>query len=214
MWPRGFRMFVGAAALGLLASGGGCGGSSGMGLPELKGGIEMGLQRGSGWTTLTVKPPYIIGPRTNLKLVDGVFSGNIDGRPVKLYIQDEGIHGQGPYGNVNVEIHESPDTMTIEGSWNDSRVHFKVTEESFRGTIPIWNDNSSPIRTAESCQYVLDSVAEDGSRMGSSICNGLPENTRIEVPAAIQDWMTRPELTAVLLALLSSPPTTYQERNF
>lgn len=210
MLARGSRALFGIVAFTLSV---GCANSE-LGLRELKGGVEMGLQRGSGWTTLTVKPPYIIGPRTNLKLQDGVFTGNIDGRPVKLYIEQEGIHGQGPYGNVNVEIYDSPDTMTIEGSWNDSRVHFKVTGESFRGTIPVWNDNSSPIRTAQSCQYVLDAVAEDGSRVGSSICNGMPENTRIEVPGEVQDFMTRAELTVVLLALLSSPPTTYQERNF
>ncbi|MCG5055594.1 MAG: hypothetical protein KA712_21765 [Myxococcales bacterium] len=198
-----------SAASGLAA----CGGSN-MGLQELKGGIELGVRRGAAWTTLTVKPPYVIGPRTNLKLERGVFSGNIDGRGVKLYVDESGVHGQGPFGNVNVEIFDGPDSMTIEGTWNDSRVHFKVTEDSFRGTIPVWNNNAGLLRDVESCQYVLDKVDVDGSRMGFSTCNNLPEDTRIEVPAAVQDWLTRPELTAILLALLSSPPTTYLERSF
>ena len=182
-----------------------------MGLKELKGGIEMGVRRGSGWTTLTVKPPLVIGPRTNLSLRNSTFSGNIDGRPVKLYVEAGGIHGQGPYGNVNVEIYDGPDSTTIEGSWNDSRVHFKITAESFRGTIAVWNDNAGLLRNQQSCQYVLDKVDQDGSRMGVSTCAGLPEDTRIEVPAPVQDWLTRPELMAVLLALLSSPPTTVHE---
>lgn len=201
--------------LGLLLSSGlliaaSCGGGQ-MGLKELKGGIEMGVRRGSGWTTLTVKPPLVIGPRTNLSLRGSTFSGNIDGRPVKLYVDKGSIHGQGPYGNVNVEIYDGPDSMTIEGSWNDSRVHFKITAESFRGTIAVWNDNGGLLRNQQSCQYVLDKVDQDGSRMGVSTCTGLPEDTRIEVPAAVQDWLTRPELMVVLLALLSSPPTTVHE---
>lgn len=200
-------------AIGALVALAGCAGSN-LGLPELKGGIELGLKRGSGWTTLTVKPPLIIGPRTNLTLKNGVFSGNIDGRPVKLHVLKDGISGQGPYGNVNVDIYDGPDSMTIEGAWNDSRVHFKVTAESFRGTIAVLNDNAGLLRNTESCQYVLDRVDTDGSRLGISTCSGMPENTRIEVPGPVQDWLTRQELTVVLLALLSSPPTTFQERRW
>ncbi|MDX2020845.1 MAG: hypothetical protein SF187_11435 [Deltaproteobacteria bacterium] len=183
-----------------------------LGLQELRGGIEMGVRRGAAWTTLTVKPPYVIGARTNLSLKNSVFSGSIEGRPVKLYVEKDGIHGQGPFGNVNVVIYDGPDSMTIEGTWNDYRVHFKVTAESFRGVIAVWNDNAGLIRNSETCQYVLDKVDQDGSRMGSSICFGMPEDTRIEVPGPVQDWLTRQELTVVLLALLSSPPTTVQER--
>jgi len=192
----------------------GCAGptaGSTLGLEELKGGIELGLMRGAGWTTLSVKPPYIIGPRTNLTLKKGVFSGNIDSRPVKLIVDKDGIHGQGPHGNVNVDIYDGVDSMTIEGSWNDSRVHFKVTAESFRGTIAVWNDNSGSIRSTQTCQYVLDKVDQDGSRMGISTCSGMPEGTRIEIPGPVQAWLTRQELAAVLLSLLSTPPTTVTE---
>jgi hypothetical protein len=185
-----------------------------LGLQELRGGIELGVRRGAGWTTLTVKPPLVIGARTNLSLKNSVFSGSIEGRPVKLYVEKDGIHGQGPYGNVNVDIYDGPDSMTIEGTWNDNRVHFKVTAESFRGVIAVWNDNAGLIRTSETCQYVLDKVDVDGSRMGISTCLGMPEETRIEVPGPVQDWLTRQELTVVLLALLSSPPTTIQERRW
>ena len=205
----GYRLL---AAIVLIASSVGCA-SSNLELRELKGGVQVALQRGSGWTTLTVKPPYVIGPRATMQIKGNVASGNLDGRALKLNIGRDGIHGQGPYGNVNVEIYDTQGALTIEGTWNDSRVHFKVTGESLRGTIPVWNDNSSPIRTSQNCQYVLDKVAPDGSRMGSSICNGMPENTRIEMPAQVQDLLTRAELTVVLLALLSTPPSTYQERN-
>jgi hypothetical protein len=208
------------ATLGLtvgFAIGTGCAGpnaGSNLGLQELKGGIEMGVRRGAAWTTLTVKPPYIIGPRTNLSLKNSVFSGTVDGRSVKLVVDGSGIHGHGPYGNVNVDIYDQSDAMTIEGSWNDSRVHFKITAESFRGVLAVWNDNSGSLRNAETCQYVLDKVDQDGSRMGISTCTGLPEDTRIEIPAAVQSWLTRQELTVVLLSLLSSPPTTGSERRW
>ncbi len=180
------------------------------GLPEIQGGIELGLRRGSAWSTLTVRPPYVIGPRVNLKLKRGEFNGIIDGRPVNLKMGADGIVGTGPAGQVSIDIIDGPDTMTIEGTWNASRVHFQITAEALRGSIAI--AQARRLEDVFYCQYVLDRVEKDGSRAGISICGGLPEDTLLEIPRAIQGWLTRPELAVVLLALMSSPPFTTMER--
>jgi hypothetical protein len=54
-----------------------------------------------------------------------------------LTIDEEGIQGEGPYGAVAVDVEEGPDTLNFEGTWNGSRVTFKITQRSFKGTIPV-----------------------------------------------------------------------------
>jgi len=186
---------------------GGC--QSGGGLPEVKGGIELGLRRGSAWSTLTVRPPYVIGPRVNLQLKRDAFVGAIEGRPVQLTIEQGEITGTGPMGQVNLSITEGPDELIVEGMWNGARVHFRITSHAMRGSIAVYQSQS--FENVLFCQYVLDKVERNGSRSGMSICGGLPEDTLIEVPRAVQGWLTRPELVVVLMALLSSPPFTNME---
>jgi len=190
-------------------------------LPELEGGAEMALRRGSAWSTLKVRPPYAIGPRVNLHFFKkGQVSGNIDsggmmdGRigAVNLTINEEGIQGSGPYGSVAVDIEEGPETLTFEGTWNGSRVNFKITNDSFNGTIPIRRyGRTDSVAGVTSCQYVLDKTTPDGAREGTSICAGLPEQTRLEIPRQVHAFLTRKELVLVLLALLSTPPQTSLE---
>lgn len=194
-------VLAGAVCAGLLAAG--CHGPEP--LPELRGGIEMGLQRGSQWTTFTVKPPYIIGPAGNLKLHKNELGGTLAQRSLHVSLEKDGAHGMGPWGNVAVEIKDGPDVMEVAGTWSGSRVFFRITPESLRGTIPVFSGNTSS--NTQTCQYVLDRVEPDGSRAGVSTCAGLPERTRLEIPAAVQSWLTRSELVVVLLALFSVAPT-------
>jgi hypothetical protein len=205
-------------------------------MPELEGGAEMALRRGAAWSTLKVRPPYAIGPRVNLHfLKQGQVSGRIDSggdRPedraagaVSLTIDEQGIQGTGPFGAVAVDVEEGPETLTFEGTWNDSRVNFKITNDSFKGTIPIRrfdirrldrDDRSRPfpldtVGGVTTCQYVLDHTNPDGAREGTSICNGMPEQTRLEIPRQVHAFLTRKELVVVLLALLSTPPSSSLE---
>lgn len=185
-----------------------CAGSAGV--PELQGGIEMGVRRGANWTTLKVALPHIIGPRTNLVLRNGLFTGSVDGRGLNVRADEDGLTGAGPFGSVAVSIEETEDAMVITGTWNGARVHLRITNAVFRGTVPVASSNM--IAGDASCQYVLDTLEPDGAWSGSSICNNLPEQTRLEVPAPLQGWLSRPELAGVILVLLSSPPVTMVER--
>jgi hypothetical protein len=180
-------------------------------LPDVEGGVEIGLRRGAAWSTVTVKPPYVIGPRVTLHLTNHVFSGNIDGQPVHLQVEPDGIKGSGPSGQVSIDIDDSGDKLTIEGSWNGQRASFEITSDTMKGSLSVYRGRT--LSGALYCQYVLDHVDTGGARVGTSICGGLPEETRLEVPRAAVGWLTRPELVVVLLALLSSPPFTEMELN-
>jgi hypothetical protein len=115
--------------------------------------------------------------------------------------------------------------ITVEGTWNGSRVHFVVTSESLQGSllvplrrpaagVPVSlgeQDFRSRDRMTAYCQYVLDRTNSDGTRTGMSICNGLPEDTVLEIPRVVQGWLTQQELVVVLLTLLSTPKLTSME---
>jgi hypothetical protein len=191
---------------------GGC--RSMQGLPQLEGGVEIGLRRGASWSTYTVKPPHVIGSRGSLELRRGRMTGSIGGRGVNLAITKDRISGHAG-GTVEIDIFGGPDDLDLEGLWNGARVHFRITPDSLRGTITKieadTNTLASVAATVGQCQYVLDNPEPDGVRTGISICSGLPEETRIEFPPEAQRWFTQTEQVAVLLALLASPPLTALE---
>jgi hypothetical protein len=174
-------------------------------MQELEGGIDLGLRRGSAWQTIKVRPPYVIGPTASLKLTRGTFTGmSATGELVRIDVDRRGALGRGP-GQVDVDFDSGADEFIIDGVWNSGRVHFRITSDSFRGNLQAANGN---------CQYVLDEVLRDGARHGFSICSGLPEETRLEIPMPIQAWLTPSELAVVLLELLSAPPVTSLETRF
>jgi hypothetical protein len=174
-------------------------------MEELEGGIELGLRRGSAWQTIKVRPPYVIGPTASLKLKKGTFTGmSATGELVKISVDRQGALGRGP-GRVDMDFDTGGDEFVIDGVWNSGRVHFRITSDSFQGSLQ---------STTGYCQYVLDEVLHDGARHGFSICSGLPEETRLEIPMPIQAWLTPSELAVVLLELLSAPPTTTLEGRF
>ena len=205
---RSFGVFAGVLLAGTPALSG-CAGA-GTSPKYLEGGAEIGLQRGSGWSTLTVKPPHVVGPRGNLNLQDGVISGRIDGRTLRLEVDENSVQGIGPMGQVAVEVSESPTQWEASGMWNGSRVRLEVSDEGIQGTIAVHNGGT--VARVQNCQYKLNRVdPASGARIGSSICNGMPAQTRMEVPAAASRYLTRTELMVVLMTLISVPPPTINE---
>ena len=197
---------------------------------------QIGLVRGSHWSVVSLQPPYFNGPFFQLTLRQHVLTGWIagdsaPGGALRVRIDSDGASGQGPFGQVAMDISDEPDALVAEGMWNGSRVHFAFSLEGVRGTVA---DNAVPgVRSPfdhvpgmparlpgadllaqamepparnSSCQYVLDGHDPDGSLVGTSICDGLPMATRLEVPTAAEAMFTRPELVTLLVAVLSAPP--------
>jgi hypothetical protein len=185
-----------------LACAGGCRGLREP-VPEMEGGIELAVRRGSAWQTIKVRPPYVMGPTASMTLKRGSFVGMSPiGDLVRIEVNTDGALGRGP-GRVDVDFDRDSGAFIIDGVWNDARVHFSITDASFRGSL----------RSAVGfCQYTLDEALADGVRRGFSICSGLPEETRLEIPLAVQKWLTSSELAVVMLELLTAPPTTSLER--
>jgi hypothetical protein len=197
---------------------------------------QIGLQRGGHWSVLTIKPPHLTGPQFNLLLKDHVLTGSISGGTapggnLHVAIADDGADGHGPLGPVSMDFVTNEDSTVAEGMWNGHRVHIVFRKESVKGTIADNSDMNSktdsafrgtamrgggqsmldPAARNSSCEYFLTEVTIEGALTGGSICSGMPQPTRLEVPRLAQSFLTRPELVTVLVAVLSSPPVVASE---
>jgi hypothetical protein len=203
---------------------------------------QIGLQRGGRWSVISVKPPHLTGPQFNLLLKGGVLSGSISsgaapGGNLHVSIAEDGAEGHGPLGPVAMDYISTADSTTAQGMWNGHRIHMVFTKESVKGTVADNSDvmtrgdadsairartrqrignianNFDPSPRNSSCEYFLNELASDGALTGGSICSGMPQPTRLEVPTMAQTWLTRPELVTLLVAVLSAPPVGNAEEN-
>jgi hypothetical protein len=186
---------------------------------------------------LSVRPPHLNGPHFHFILKDGVLTGSIlsataPAGSVHVQIAEDGAEGYGPLGPVSMDYTVTPDSTVAEGMWNGSRVHIVFRRDSIKGTIadnsdslargdpansmrvrgvPMTVSPMSPMAGNSSCEYFLTDVAPDGSLTGGSICSGMPQPTRLEVPQAAEKWLTHHELVTLLVAVLSAPPEVTAE---
>jgi hypothetical protein len=181
------------------------------------------MARGARWSGLTIHPPYLSGPLFMLTLQHHALTGWVSGESapagaLRVAIEDDAASGYGPLGPVAMDFDGSDDRDSVQGVWNGRRVHFVIDAAGLRGSIADNSDLprlSSPVRDRayhqSSCEYVLDDRGPDGAFVGISICAGMPQPTRLEIPPAAIAWMSRPELLTVLTAFLSAPPVPRSE---
>ena len=220
-WRKsGLRVLVVVVAL--CSAGTGCRLPSSPPAPRQSGDVDLGLRRGVAWTTFLLRRGKVIGSTASLEIRKGKIVGFLDGGAVRLDAKADEVTGsvgggmesrtgigedrraeidpRNTGGRVQIDIEEYDGKLDIGGTWNDDRVHIEITPETLKGTIRG--------RALGQCQYVLDKIDTDGVRSGTSICAGLPEQTRLEFPKAVENWLTRGEAVVVLLSLLSSAPRT------
>jgi hypothetical protein len=202
---------------------------------------QIGLARGSRWSVMSLQPPYLNGPFFALVLRRHVLTGWISGESapggaLRVRIDDECATGHGPLGPVAMEIWQGADAIVADGMWNGARVHLVFSTEGVSGTVadnarpmvrsPLERAPGGPARSRvdrllaqamepaarnSSCQYLLDARDRSGRLLGTSICEGMPLPTRLEIPDAADALLTRPELVTVLVAMLSAPPLDVAE---
>jgi hypothetical protein len=186
-------------------------------------GPAIAMARGARWSGLTIHPPYLSGPLFMLTLQHHALTGWVSGESapagaLRVAIDDDSASGYGPLGPVTMDFEGGDDRDAVQGLWNGRRVHLVIDAGGLRGTVA---DNSdlprlvSPTREPayrpSSCEYVLDGRGSDGAFVGISICAGMPQPTRLEIPPAATAWLSRPELLTILTAFLSAPPVPPSE---
>jgi len=200
--------------------------------------VEVALRRGAAWTVFSVHPSHLVGPAGTLRFERGNMVGYLNQQPVHLSIAEGQLTGS-VGGRVTVDYEELGGVVEISGVWNDGRVFFEITPETLRGTINAGSVREGP-RSARAaaaagpftplqnpllsvgpsageygrCQFVLDRLDQAGARVGTSICQGMPQPTRLEFPPQVETYLTRAEIVAVLLAVLSTAPQTDEDFRF
>jgi hypothetical protein len=205
-------------------------------------GPEIGLARGGGWSVLALKLPYLSGPHFNLALRDHVLVGWIAGETgpggtMRVRIERDGASGYGPHGAVALHYDDHFDELVAAGVWNGQRLKVAFSSLGIHGVVAnnsrpairspldpvpglprsrlqrLLADNPlEPAARDSSCQYLLDHKDRDGALLGTSICAGLPQPTRLEIPPTAAALLDRSELITVLIAMLSAPPVASAER--
>lgn len=159
---------------------------------------------------------------------------------LKVRITPTGAHGYGPLGPISMDYLIGEASTLVEGMWNGARVRLEFAPHALKGTVaensdvlaraepermmgtathrarrrqgPQVNANiSDPLPDNSSCQYVLEQLEPDGALSGPSICSGMPQQTRLEVPKVAQSLFTQAELVTLLVAVLSAPPAVGDE---
>ena len=172
-------------------------------------------------------------------LTGTISGGTSPGGALHISIADDGADGHGPMGPVSMDFITTPDSTIAEGMWNGHRVHLVFRKDSIRGTVADNSDINTrtdreasrgmpamrtrsgaripgadaidPLPKNSSCEYFLTETSPDGALTGGSICSGMPQPTKLEVPKMAQAYLTRPELVTVLVAMLSAPPQSNAE---
>jgi hypothetical protein len=177
----------------------------------------------------------------NSVLTGAVSGGAAPAGSLRVTIRKDGAEGFGPLGPISLDFETDEAATVAEGTWNGGRVHLVFARESLRGTVTTNSffysrsngggvanmesfrnprvtrafgraaDTIEPVPQDLSCEYYLDHLSSDGALNGGSICAGMPQQTRLEVPAQAKTWLTHAELVTVLVAVLSAPPVVISE---
>jgi hypothetical protein len=181
-------------------------------------------------------PLFHLQLRNNV-LTGAVSGGTAPAGTLRVSITKDGAEGFGPLGPVALDFNTDESSTVAEGTWNGGRVHLVFARESLHGTVTTnsffhsrsagnnltssdtsrvrrmgrQSDYADPPPMDLSCEYYLDTVSTDGALNGGSTCAGMPQQTRLEVPALAKTWLTHAELVTILIAVLSSPPVVVAE---
>jgi len=174
-------------------------------------------------------------------LTGTISGGTAPGGALRISIADDGADGHGPLGPVSMDFITTQDSTVAQGLWNGHRVHLVFRRDSIEGTVADNSDvftrtdrdatrgmpglrnragqrvpgadSIDPLPRNSSCEYFLTTLEPSGALTGGSICSGMPQPTKLEVPKMAQAYLTRPELVTVLVAMISAPPPSTAEEN-
>jgi hypothetical protein len=180
-------------------------------------GPHITLRRGVTGSSLSMRPPYFSGRDFSLTLRKQTLFGWVSpagagGGAMRVQVDPDSATGFGPHGSIGMDIFTDEAATVADGLWDGQRVHMSFALDGVNGTVAdVRETRPRGARLGEhgatdSCQYVLDRVTAEGALEGFSICAGLPQRTRLEVPQVATTLLSRAELVTVLVTMLSAPP--------
>jgi hypothetical protein len=162
------------------------------------------FRRGGAWSTYSFALPRIVGPTAELELKNHALRGFINGGTVSVTIDEDGAHGFGPSGPVNLDVVHEGDELRVDGAWNGGPVHFTFSPERVSGSAV--TRGSMVARRERSCGYDLDQRDRGGAFVGTAACMGMPAPALLAIDEPVARKLKPAELAVVLVAILASPP--------
>jgi hypothetical protein len=213
-------------ALLVLAAASGCqalGGPSGPGFAADERAPHITLRRGVTGSSLAMRPPYLSGKDFSLTLKKRDLFGWVSpagsgGGAMRVHVDEDSVSGFGPHGSIGMDIVTDETATVADGLWDGQRVHMSFALDGVAGTVADVREHRAggprpgQHESTDSCQYVLDQKTAEGALEGTSICAGMPQKTRLEVPAVALALLSRSELVTVLVTMMSAPPLGGMER--
>ena len=192
--------------------------------PDIPPQNQLTLKRGNSWTAFGLDLPSVVSPEGNLMLEDDTLYGALRSRTLRVKISERSLSGQfgrttassaTSMGQINLTLDGTPQGLKVEGTWGGGLGRLSVSAKGLQATVRAVasrrHDLSGGNRVFE-CQYNLDETVAAGVWVGASSCSGMAQPTQVIIPQGVRAKLTNAEISAVLFAMLSSPPLTPAER--
>lgn len=169
-------------------------------LPELRGGAEVGLRCHDGWSSawgsVTVKPPYVMGPAHNLRIGKGRLRGTMAGLPADVRLEPDGATGMIGGRAVEIAFGTATGEIDVEGVWYGTTLRLNATDDRLRATVP------TP-RGACCREFDMERVpnAPPGFVVYQDRRSAL-SGSHLELPQVLHGWYSTPELTLLVISVL------------
>jgi hypothetical protein len=170
---------------------------------DLPDGTEIAVRGpGSRVVLLAVRPPYAVGPSSQIVIKNGRISGQHRGAAFVLQTSPGSISGSGPGGAVEMDVWGDDYQLNAEGSWNGSVGRFRLDPEGLR--ISAASGPSQVIcGRVEGARYFSARYrrTSDGfiQTQGPYV---LQEHT-LEIGPRLTTYLSREEIIALLMTVLS-----------
>jgi hypothetical protein len=158
-------------------------------------------------TSWNVRLPYVTGPGLQMHVKRGRMIGQHEGAGLRVKTSATEITGWGTSGPVEMQIDGIDGEMVVDGLWNGERGRLEATPLGLRCTAasrPHLAEATRPL-PAVFHSFVFERRAE-GMYVGD-VSQGTPAETTLELQAGATAALRREEIGALLLVLLSQPPT-------
>jgi len=145
----------------------------------------------------------LVGDKTDLRIVDGLLTGYLQGGAYNVRIGADGAKGSAPLGPVDVRLTNVPGGYDVLGTWNGQPIHLIVTDTTIRGSA--MRQLSTGSIGYASCHYDIALNAGGTAYSGTERCMGDQVPLQVQVQPTLA--AAQPRDVILLVAYLAAPIT-------
>jgi hypothetical protein len=143
----------------------------------------------------------LVGEKTDLRIVDGLLTGHLQGGAYNVRIEADSAKGSAPLGPVDVRLTSVSGGYDVLGTWNGKPIHLIVTDTTIRGSA--MRQLSTGSIGYASCHYDITLNAGGTAYSGTERCMGDQVPLQVQVQPTLS--VAQPRDVIMLVAYLASP---------